>query len=110
MKPNVPADIRMVGEKEIMLTWEDGHRSLFETRVLRFLCPCAQCVDERTGKRILKLEQVAQNILISKYSPVGRYAVRFHFSDHHETGIYGFEFLRSSCPCEICRPSKKIPV
>jgi DUF971 family protein len=33
---------------------------------------------------------------------VGRYAIRFHWSDGHSTGIYTFEQLRELCPCPIC--------
>jgi DUF971 family protein len=33
---------------------------------------------------------------------VGRYAIRFHWSDGHSTGIYTFEHLRELCPCPIC--------
>lgn len=34
--------------------------------------------------------------------PVGRYALRFQWSDGHATGIYTFEYLRELCPCPSC--------
>jgi len=34
--------------------------------------------------------------------PVGNYAVQFLWSDAHYTGLYTYQFLRNSCPCEVC--------
>jgi len=100
-----PIDIRPVGSGELLLTWDDEHRSLFSCRYLRYLCPCAQCVDERTGRRLIILEKVPADIHIIKTEAVGLYAVRFQWSDGHSTGIYGFEFLRKNCPCTPCATS-----
>lgn len=98
-----PMDFRLVGENEFLITWNDGHRSLFQARHLRFLCPCAQCVDERTGKRMIAWSQILSDIKILRAEPVGRYAYKLQFSDTHQTGIYSFEFLRALCPCPQCR-------
>lgn len=95
-------DARLVGETEFMLTWEDGHRSLYRFDYLRFLCPCAGCVDEHTGRRTIRKESVPENIKSVEMRPVGRYAVSFRFSDGHQTGIYSFEYLRKICPCGQC--------
>jgi DUF971 family protein len=35
--------------------------------------------------------------------PVGSYAIRIHWSDGHNTGIYSYEHLRKICPCGVCR-------
>ena len=34
--------------------------------------------------------------------PVGKYAIKFHWNDGHELGIYSWQFLRDVCPCEEC--------
>jgi len=34
---------------------------------------------------------------------VGNYALRIHWSDGHQTGIYTWEFFRRLCPCPECR-------
>jgi DUF971 family protein len=34
--------------------------------------------------------------------PVGSYAVRIHWSDGHNTGIYSWEHFREICPCAEC--------
>jgi DUF971 family protein len=95
-------DIRNVGDEEILMTWNDGHRSLFSFEYLRFNCPCAACRDEWTGKRLITLDKIQKGIKPSQTSPVGRYALKFRWSDGHDTGIYGFDFLRGICPCETC--------
>ena len=95
-------DSRLVGETEFLLTWDDGHRSLYGFSYLRFLCPCAGCVDEHTGRRTIKKETIPENIKTSEMAPVGRYGVKFRWSDGHQTGIYSFEYLRKICPCGLC--------
>lgn len=101
-----PVDIRAVGEAELLISWEDGHRSLYRNDYLRLNCPCAGCRDEWSGKRMITLDKIPTNICSLATSPVGNYAIRLKWSDRHETGIYSFEFLRSICPCANCREQK----
>ena len=96
------ADIRRVGENEFLITWEDGHRSLYMGRYLRFHCPCAGCVDEMSGVRKLQWNSVKEDTRALEMDAVGNYAVRFKWSDGHQTGIYSFDYLRKICPCESC--------
>jgi DUF971 family protein len=37
---------------------------------------------------------------------VGKYAIKFHFNDGHELGIYSWQFLRDWCPCEECKTAR----
>ncbi len=62
-------------------------------RTTRFMCPCAHCVDEHSGQRTLKLDQVPQDIRATGVQRIGRYAVSISFSDGHKTGIYSDETL-----------------
>lgn len=98
-----PLDVRPVGAAELLVTWEDGHRSLYRYDYLRLNCPCAKCVEEWTGQRLITLDQIPEEIHPLKTEPVGSYALRFEWSDGHQTGLYGFEFLRKICPCAECR-------
>ena len=97
-----PIDLTSLGDQEILITWDDEHRSIFDSKFLRLYCPCAQCVDELTGKRTMTMAKVKQDIKILDSLPVGRYGMRFLFSDQHHTGIYSFDYLRGHCPCAIC--------
>lgn len=100
-----PAEIRELGTKELLIVWQDGHRSLYPFPDLRRQCRCAACVEEWTGKLRLVPERVSEEVKPLKIRPVGNYAIRFDWSDGHSTGIYAFEYLRSICPCEGCRPA-----
>jgi len=33
---------------------------------------------------------------------VGKYALKFKWSDGHESGIYSWEYLRRMCQCAVC--------
>lgn len=78
----------------LAIDWEDGGRSEFVPRFLRLNCPCAQCVDEMTGVRVLTPEMVPEGVYPEAIHYVGRYALQFVWSDGHSTGIFPFEYLR----------------
>ena len=44
---------------------------------------------------------------LEQVETVGAYAVQFVWSDGHSTGIYSWELLRASCPCQECIPTSK---
>jgi DUF971 family protein len=98
-----PLELKKTGEGELTVYWKDGHQSLFSFRYLRGSCPCAGCIDEWTGKRLLDPDSIPKDLKILGANPVGRYGIQFQWSDGHSTGIYSFEHLRSICPCEACR-------
>ncbi len=97
-----PAEIRKKSGEGIVIRWLDGHTSAFGARYLRGLCPCAQCVSESTGQRLVSEEHVPPDVSIEAARTVGNYALHFSFSDGHTTGIFSFEYLRRICPCEDC--------
>jgi len=80
--------------RRLRIRWRDGLASEYEPRLLRIRCPCAGCVDEMTGLRTLRPERVSPFIYPEAIHYVGRYALRFQWSDGHGTGIYSFEYLR----------------
>ena len=98
-----PVEIHRVENRELHILWADGHRTVFTNTYLRENCPCAACVSEFTGQRILKPASVPSDIRALEISLVGRYAVQFRWSDGHSTGIYPFDRLRALCPCESCQ-------
>lgn len=78
----------------LRIEWKDGEVSEFVPRDLRIACPCAGCVDEMTGVRTLRSEQVRADVYPTAIHYVGRYALQFVWSDGHSTGIYPYEHLR----------------
>jgi DUF971 family protein len=95
-----PREIMQEGEAGLRITWGDGRACRFDAPALRRACPCAQCVNEWTGQRMLKPEAVSDAVRIEDISLVGRYALNFRWSDGHETGIYSFGYLRELCEQE----------
>lgn len=88
------AKVDAAGLPEIAIEWSDGKRSTYRPKDLRAACPCASCVDEVTGVRILKAEAISETVRAESVNPIGRYALQFVWSDGHSTGLFGHEYLR----------------
>lgn len=87
----------------VTIRWDDaGHEGFYPARMLRLACPCAACVEEMTGRRLLQDDQVPADIRPVRIAAVGAYGIRVTWSDGHATGIYTFQQLRGRCPCTAC--------
>jgi ATP-binding protein involved in chromosome partitioning len=87
----------------VRITWAEDHVGVYPARDLRLACPCAECVEEMSGRPLLEPTAVPAHITPLRIALVGAYAIRIDWSDGHSTGIYTYEFLREICPCERCR-------
>ncbi|HTE86660.1 MAG TPA: P-loop NTPase [Dehalococcoidia bacterium] len=103
------AEITQPSENEVRIRWKDGHESIYTGYALRVDCRCAICIDEISGNKRLREESISNDVRPLSIDPVGRYAIRFHWSDGHSTGIYPFEQLRQLCPCPICTDTAQAP-
>lgn len=92
-----PREIAQEGDSGLRITWADDRVCHFSATDLRRECPCAQCVNEWTGQRVLKPDAISEELKIADLNVVGRYALNFRWSDGHETGIYSFRYLRELC-------------
>jgi ATP-binding protein involved in chromosome partitioning len=79
----------------LLLMWKDNSVSEIPFKELRFACPCAQCVSEVTGKRMIEMSDIKDNIEPTGFRPVGKYGLQIHWNDGHNTGIYTFNHLQS---------------
>ena len=89
-----PARIELFPNAEVGILWEDGREDFLPARELRLACPCAECMDENSGRRTLRPETVPGGVRALSFAPVGAYGVRFAWSDGHDVGIYSFTLLR----------------
>jgi len=92
-----PREIRQEGDAALRIAWADDHVCHYAAAALRRACPCAQCVNEWTGQRMLSPDTISDELTIADINIVGRYALNFSWSDGHETGIYSFKYLRELC-------------
>lgn len=79
----------------IEFSWSDGVSGLVSDRDLRLDCPCAFCVHELSGKRILDPQKIPAGVKIKDMQAMGLYAYRILFDDSHDSGIYTLERLRA---------------
>ncbi len=101
----------------VEIDWKDGHHSAWNFAWLRDACPCATCHEERekTG-RLPGVAKPKEQTLLRLYeapvkplevTPVGKYALKFKWSDGHESGIYSWDYMRRVCRCDECRTKQK---
>ncbi len=89
-----PTNIRSLSEANCLeLTWPDGSVCRLPFRALRENCPCAECVDELTGRRILDVSRVSDDIHPTGIGFSGNYALKIGWSDGHHTGLFTWELL-----------------
>lgn len=93
---NTPTNIQIIGN-EVAIAWNDGAESYFDFERLRAASPSAANQGERDilgnqygggGPKHFKGVQVVG------WERVGNYAIRFDFSDGHNSGLYSYEYLR----------------
>ncbi len=99
---------------EMVITWSDGHTSMYPFSLLRAACPCAQC---RGGHENMKSDPDPEVFLVTlEDSPAtrltnvvatGSYGITLVWEDFHDYGIYNWHYLRALCPCPICRGNTK---
>jgi DUF971 family protein len=91
--PDPPEAIDLV-EGGVRIQWPGGVEVTIPFVQLRDACPCAECVDERTGEKLLQLASIPPDVRPEQVAAVGNYAVQIHWSDGHSTGIYSWRTLR----------------
>ncbi len=88
-----PLEINRYKDHDIQVRWSNGEEIVYPARYLRGKCPCAQCVDEMTGKRIVTESILPILVYPTKIESVGRYAIQIYWSDGHSSGIFTWERL-----------------
>ncbi len=95
-EPDPPEAIDVTDAGEIRIAWPGGPEVTIPAVRLRDLCPCAECVEEGTGRKILDAASIPPDIRPAAIAPVGNYAVQITWSDGHSTGIYSWRLLREA--------------
>ena len=95
-----PQNVRLE-EDGVHVDWADEHEGFYPYRYLRSECPCAHCVEEMTGRRMVFLNDIEPDVFALDWIQIGNYAISFLFSAAHDTGIYTFQRLKEMCQCDI---------
>jgi DUF971 family protein len=99
-----PIGFQRKGDAALIVVWSDRKRSEYDVRALRLSCPCAVCVNEWTGKKMLRDDDVPPGVRPVRIFSVGRYAMGVEWTDGHSTGIYGYDYLRRLDLSAAARP------
>ena len=88
--------IALIGN-EVALKWNDGGEDYLPMSFLRAASPSADTMGEKDifGNVYGGVENKDfQGVVVHRWEMVGAYAVRFIFSDRHNTGLYSYEYLK----------------
>jgi DUF971 family protein len=89
-----PESIELGERGELVVIWPGGPRVAIPAPQLRDQCPCASCIEEGTGRKILDPTTIPGDIRPLEVRGVGNYAIQIQWSDGHGTGIYTWALLR----------------
>lgn len=94
----MPLAIRHIKQKDnytFSILWNNEREQTFRLSRLQANCPCANCVDEKTGRRLISPHLIKEDVRATVIRNVGRYALRIQFTSGCSMGIYSFELLYS---------------
>lgn len=92
-----PARIELIGS-EVAIKWADGAETFIATPALRAASPSAAARGEPDIFGRVQGGEGSRDfsgVTLVGWDIVGNYAVRFEFSDGHNSGLYTYDLLRS---------------
>jgi DUF971 family protein len=94
LTPQTPTPTELTVRRQSRLlevAFEDGLRYALPFELLRVYSPSAEVRGHGPGQETLQTGK--RDVDMTSLEPVGNYAVKPHFSDGHDTGIYTWEYL-----------------
>jgi len=92
-----PSLVQLIGP-EVAIAWSDGRETYFTGEELRAASPSAANLGEKdifgTQYGGAGPKQFA-GVTVQSWTQVGNYALRFDFSDGHNTGLFTYDYLRA---------------
>ena len=85
--------IEQVDNHRFAILWNDGIKGVYRLSHLQRRCPCAGCVDERTGQRRVDPRQIDEDVRAVVIKNVGHYALRIQFTSGCTSGIFPYAML-----------------
>ena len=89
---SIPVEIRLRRADRILeVDFDDGAKFALPAELLRVESPSAEVQGHSAAER--RLVPGKRLVGITAVDPVGNYAVRLHFDDGHDTGIFSWDYL-----------------
>ncbi|WP_163577837.1 gamma-butyrobetaine hydroxylase-like domain-containing protein [Halomonas faecis] len=77
--------------RELELSYEDGESYRLSVEYLRVFSPSAEVRGHGRGQETL---QVGKKFVgLKNITPTGRYALKLHFDDGHDSGLFSWDYL-----------------
>ncbi|MDR2838779.1 MAG: DUF971 domain-containing protein [Azonexus sp.] len=90
----IPVEITLHQKsRRLELAYEDSQRYLLDFEYLRVFTPSAEARGHAPGQETLQTGK--RHVLIDRIEPVGAYALRFVYSDGHDSGLYTWDLLHN---------------
>jgi DUF971 family protein len=87
-----PLELNLHQQSRLLdISFDDGSRFTLPCEYLRVFSPSAEVRGHGPGQEVLQVGK--RDVNIGAIEPVGMYAVKFVFTDGHDTGIYSWEYL-----------------
>jgi DUF971 family protein len=87
-----PIELRLKREERVLeIDFDTGESFRLPAEYLRVESPSAEVQGHGAGHRMWIGGK--RNVSITKIEEVGRYAVRLHFSDGHDSGLFSWSYL-----------------
>ncbi|MDG6773647.1 DUF971 domain-containing protein [Thiomicrorhabdus sp. ZW0627] len=87
-----PTDIKLHQLSKVLeITFDNGETFKLPCEYLRVYSQSAEVTGHAPGQEVLQVGK--QDVNIENITPVGNYAVKLHFNDGHDSGIYTWERL-----------------
>lgn len=88
----VPSEIKLHRASRVLeVSFDDGARFKLPCEYLRVYSPSAEVRGHGPGQEVLQIGK--EQVNITNIEPVGQYAVKLHFDDGHNSGIYSWDLL-----------------
>ncbi len=92
MTDHKPTEIKLHQKSRILeVHFDDGYECHLTCEYLRVYSPSAEVQGHGPGQEVLQLGKEMVNI--SEMTPQGNYAIKLHFDDGHDTGLYTWDYL-----------------
>lgn len=87
-----PVEIKLHQKSRVLeLHFQDGFECNLTCEYLRVYSPSAEVKGHGPGQEVLQTGK--EKVNITEMTPQGNYALKLHFDDGHDTGLYSWDYL-----------------